>query len=1782
MGTNIPMVYMVDDLTGMTMPAGYIFFRAGAAANQLELYVDPSYNGGYPSYNLEGQYKVIIPKKVVKFSDGVSGEIVLNYTVKGATTQVGDKFTVDSVHYIVTAETEVAVTYYGENKTNVPYEYKYTGAVVIPPNVIYEGITYKVTSIGDYTFYRNPELKEVTIPEGVTSIGDEAFRACSGLTKIIIPEGVTSINKYAFANCTGLKEVTIPEGVTSIGDEAFRACSGLTKVIIPEGVTSINKYAFANCTGLREITIPNSVTSIGESAFWVCEGLKEVVIPSSVTSMGVAAFSSCSGLTSITILDGVTSIGENAFISCTGLTEVIIPGSVISIGAGAFSGCSGLTSVSIGNGVTSLGKSAFSSCTGLTEVSIGNSVTSIGNNAFGSCTGLTEITIPNSVISIGEDAFISCTGLTEISIGNGIASIGRSAFWGCTNLKNIVIPKSVTSIGEYPFCDCTSLAEIVVEVGNTIYDSRKNCNAIIETATNTIIVGCQNTVIPEGVVSIGVAAFRGSTGLREITIPSSVASICDYAFQNCTNLAEICVEATTPPAIGSYAFYGVDKSIPVYIPVGCAEAYSSANGWSEFELTEIELEDVTPQVGDKFTVDGVYYQITAENEVAVTFYGSLPIATPEEYKYTGAVVIPESVSYQGVTCRVASIGQSAFYSCSGLTSIALPEGLTSIGMGAFENCAGLTSVTIPASVTSIGFNAFGNCAGLTSVSIGNDVKEIGGWAFSGCNGLTSVTIPSSVTSIGDYAFSWCNGLTEIRVEATTPPTIELAFDGLDKSIPVYVPAGCGEAYRSANGWSEFTNIIESESVVDVNLTDVVGIYNAYAYSAFQGYPNEAWQVTVTADNTTPGKVWIQPICLFGGLEAQEINPVYAMYNETDNTLTMPLGQVLYETSEQKFVTGTSPDGQSIDTTGEVVMSISITDNVIAFAYGYIFGIGDILTDAWWYQALYGFEFHKVLDKLEINGIFYNITSEKNKTVEVTFKGDSYDEYVDEYAGVVVIPETISYNDNTYSVTTIGDYAFYCCTGLTSVTIPNNVTLICSDAFYYCTRLTELFVEATVPPTVENNAFPYVDKSIPVYVPAGCGEAYRSATGWSEFTNIIEGKQGDFTHQIGDKFTVDGVHYQITTKTEVAVTFYGDGGIYEPLKYEYTGAVVIPESVTYQGVTYSVTSIGESAFSNSANLTSVTIPSSVTSIGDYAFSWCTNLTSVTIPSSVTSIGRGIFGGCSGLTSIRVEDGNTVYDSRDNCNAIIETATNNLIAGCKNTVISGSVTSIGKSAFHSIGLISITIPEGVTLIDEFAFTGCNNLTEIRIKAVNPPTVEIAAFERVDKSIPVYVPVGCGEAYRSATGWSEFTNIIEDVIPENYLVANDVEVVILDGIIKQSEISFSVSLNNSVEIAGLQCDVYLPDGLTPKMQGEKYDIVLSSRAQGFDVVAKLRNDGALRLVIFSTSLDAISSNKGELFTIMLQANEQYSTDDKIVIRNIVMTASDFAEYECPELEVACVLKESCSGDVNRDGNTNISDVVITVAKILGMYDGNFDAEAADANQDGVLDIADVAELINLILDHDNAPQRACAQGEYEKGNLAMNDTEIVQGTSKQIAVDLLNTAPYTAFQMDVRLPEGLVLEDVVAGDCTNSHSLQWREQADGRVRILGYSLSNELIDNDGETLLNLVLRADGEPGEGEVVIDGIIFVTNDIVTHQLDRVSARVNAVSGVANVKDTTRIYAIGDRIVVDSHVAQEAHISSVDGIVKSVALQPGRNEIPMNQQGVYVVAVESVVKKVVIK
>ena len=884
-----------------------------------------------------------------------------------------------------------------------------SGAYTIPSSV---------TAIGDSAFNRCTELTSISIPSSVTIIGAYAFSACTGLTGVSIPSSVTTIGDSAFAECNGLTSISIPSGITSIGYGAFHRCTGLTSISIPSGVTTIGDQAFLECTGLTNVSIPPGVTAIGNYAFYGCSGLSSVSIPSGVTTIGSGAFSNCTALANVSIPSSVITIGNGAFSYCTDLTSVSIPSGVITIDGGAFSGCIGLTSVSIPSSVITIGDGTFSGCTGIVSFSVDAAnpnysssdgvlfnklqtsliqcpegkigvytipltVTTIGHDAFSGCTGLTSISFPSSLTTIGDSAFSGCTGLTNVSIPPVVTSIGSGAFYGCTGLTSMSIPSSVTSVGGSAFSGCTRIVSFSVDAANPNYSSSDSVlfNKL-QTSLIQYPVGKSGAyTIPSGVITIGDAAFSGCIALTSVSIPSSVITIGGGAFSGCTSLTSV----TIPPSvttIGYHAFSECTGLTGVSIPSGVTTIGSGAF----YGCTGIVSFSVAAANPSYSSSDGVLF-----NKLQTSL-----IQCPAGK--SGVYTIPSGV---------ISIGYSAFFGCSGLTSVLIPSGVITIDSNAFSGCTRLTSVSIPSSVTSIGGSAFYGCTGIVSFlvdaanpnysssddvlfdkpqtslikfsagksgayTIPSSVITIGSDAFSDCTGLSSVSISSGVTNIGVGAFARCTGLTGISIPASVTYIGDYAFFGCTGLVSFSVDAA-NRNYSSLDGV----------------------LFNKPQTSLIKFPAGKSGAYTIPADVTTIG---FQAFFGCTGLVSLSVDAANPNYSSLDGVLFNKLQTLLIQ----------YPAGKS----GAYTIPASVTTIGIGAFYRCT-GLVSLSVDAANpnYSSLDGVVFNKLQTSL--------IQCPAGRS------------------GAYTIPS---------GVTSIGNYAFYGCTELTSVTFTENAPTLGSSVF----------------------------------------------------------------------------------------------------------------------------------------------------------------------------------------------------------------------------------------------------------------------------------------------------------------------------------------------------------------------------------------------------------------------------------------------------------------------------------------------------------------------------------------------------------------------------------------------------------------------------------------------------------------------------------------------------------------------------------------------------------------
>ena len=800
-------------------------------------------------------------------------------------------FEVNGIYYNITNATNktVAVTYKGDYSSS--YSNEYTGNVVIPESVTYNGNTYSVTSIGESAFQFCSGLTSVVIGNSVTSIGSSAFSGCSGLTSIVIPNSVTSIGNYAFSGCSGLTSIVVAEGNAKydsrencnaiIEKETNTLVVGCKNTIIPNSVTSIGGSAFSGCSGLTSIEIPNSVTSIGENAFYGTAWYNNQ--PNGVVYAGNFLYKYKGNMpsnTSIKINEGTLGIAAGAFYACSGLTSIEIPNSVTSIGYGAFSGCSGLTSIEIPNSVTSIEYWVFENCSGLTSIEIPSSVTSIGSSAFSSCSGLTSIEIPNSVTSIGKDAFARCSGLTSAVIPNSVTSIEQGVFWECTSLKNVVIGNEVTSIGMHAFLDCSSLVSIeipysVESIGEEAFKGCTNLRTVINHSSLSITKGSKNNgyvayyavsvtylpydflvgdfafavingvntllgylgndteiILPDNYNGenyvIGAYAFYNNTSITSIVIGNSVTSIADNAFEGCTNLKK--VELNTTTVENWFSGYTSIKEIVT------GNSVTSIVGSAFSGCTNL----ASLTVGSKVASIGTNAFNGCGNIIKVFWLGNTPPAGYEQL--SGKINYVANNQYTNLTGEVVvSQFLSSKFEIDGTVYVPTSLSDRTCCIVDYDILSDVSDVAIEETVSYQGVSlkvqdinpySFYGKENLETVLFEHN-GGIGTSAFEGCTSLKNIEIPHSVTFVGDHAFRNCTRLNDAKIndrETVLPLGVQLFANS---SLETLYIDGKISYKENNNKLSPFSESSTLKSVVITNAESNIYDYEFYNCTALE-------------------------------------------------------------------------------------------------------------------------------------------------------------------------------------------------------------------------------------------------------------------------------------------------------------------------------------------------------------------------------------------------------------------------------------------------------------------------------------------------------------------------------------------------------------------------------------------------------------------------------------------------------------------------------------------------------------------------------------------------------------------------------------------------------------------------------------------------------------------------------------------------------------------------------------------------------------------------------------
>lgn len=1229
----------------------------------------------------------------------------------------------------------VEVTLEGE-KDGWDTKSSYSGDIVIPSTVTNGNETYSVKKIGQYAFCR------------------------SEIISLTIQNGIETIDECAFLYSSQLVDVSLPSSLTSIGNSAFFNCYQITELVIPEGVSTIGNQAFCYCGNMKTLQLPSTLTEIGDRAFGCCGSLTKVI--SRITTpfaIEKTTFSSTENWE-----DGVNNATPSAanlyvpqgtkssYMTYEGWTRF----------AGIYEGEP--QEITLSDGLI------YSYVTGEHIANV------IGwenlNSDSLTIRSIVEINGENySVKSVGPNAFSNCGSIRSLTIENGVETIGDYAFRWCWQLESVVLPEGVLQIGRYSFSDCNRLKRVS---------------------------------LPSTTKSIGDGAFRGLGALYAVT---------SY-IQEPFDISKNVFAAEEKWNEQEQKYYYTPSSATLYVPTDTKTSYEALEGWNMFAgIVEGDLHEET--------IDGVIYSYNKADQTATVVGGDL--SDSRKVTILGSIII------DGVDYVVKTISAGAFRNNYYVDSLIVSSGIETIENFAFNECYNIKYVELPSTLTTIGEYAFSYCGSIQNLILPSSLTTIGDFAFCGNNLKTVTSRIQSPLEINQSVFcsryeSYWDETEQKRVETYTNPQATL-----------YVPIGTKSAYEAIEGWSVFPEIVEGE----IKQTTYGGLN--YTYIEGKGTAT----VTGRADSelfdiVIPGTlpvgdvnysvktigarafydISLKSVKIEDGVETIEENAFW----DSDGINELVLPSTLKTIGQGAFTwayisTLVLPEGliridqnafsscpnlkqlelpSTLDSIGDGAFRNCSNLSRVVSRIKTPFKISKrvFCTEEYWendvqvfrnspatlfvptgtksaYEAYEGWNMfdggiYEGDPKEGKSGIYTYLYMTDSKTATIVgvesisqntlelpatavIEGDSYN--------VIGIGNEVFYRKSLISVTipdgytTIGKRAFYECYSLRSVKLPNSITSIGDDAFQNCNVLDTISIPSNIK-SIGYNAF-WATKITEVKIPATTTYIGRNAFAYCEQLRSIS---------VDSKNSAYDSRNNCNALIDKATNTLMRG----------CGTTIIPNTVQI---------IGQHAFAGCLNLSDASIPNSVTTIEDNAFSNCRALTSVVIPSSVTLLYQQSFSGCSSLKSIRVDENNRTYDSRNNCNAVIETATKTLMIGCQSTIIPKGITSIAERSFQSCEkLDSIKIPYGVTSIGDYAFAYCNDLVYVEIpnsvqtirygafnecyniqtvvsKIKDPESMNMDwAFSGTTGSATLFVPKGSKQAYQNKYGWSDFYYIEE----------------------------------------------------------------------------------------------------------------------------------------------------------------------------------------------------------------------------------------------------------------------------------------------------------------------------------------------------------------------------------------------------------------------------------------
>ena len=798
------------------------------------------------------------------------------------------------------------------------------------------------------------------------------------------------------------------------------------------------------------------------------------------------------------------------------------------------------------------------------------------------------------------------------------------------------------------------------------------------------------------------------------------------------------------------------------------------------------------------------------------------------------------------------------------------------------------------------------------------VTGVGHCAFVGSS-ATFIDLPSTITYIGNLAFIGSHVRT-LKCRATTPPNCQFQYSIADMNYieTIYVPEEAIDSYKYATRWSSYRDYFEA--LPDYDFTNnnlkyaITGNTTAKVVGFAVANPSGSWTIPATSSGYTITEIGNQAFInsknITGMIVGSNVTTIgtYAFYGCSSlasvelkaGLTTIGPGAFAYCTAlhtislpnQLKTIASRAFSGSGLTSIFIPASVDNISEDNPFFSCASLTAIGVNSSNAYYCSE---------------DGILFN----KDKTKLFCYPAGKTDiEYT--------VPST---------VTRICPGAFRAC-NLYILNLPGVLTSIGDYAISYCPKLYQVTCGAIVPPTISNNVFYSTtgNSDLALTVPKDTKSAYQAAVGWRDFPTINE------TYY---SFKQGGIFYNVTGANTVEVTD-------ESLQHRsYSGSVTIPSTVTYGGVTYTVTAIGDAAFAQCYDLTSVNIPGTVTKVGDLAFYYCTSLTSIEIPNSVTSIGSYAFNTCSSLAQVTLPKDLTILDTF----VFLE------CSSLTHVTIPSKVTTIGYGAFKSCtSLTNVTIPSAVTYISSVAFENCTGLKSVTCQAETPPVLGVSFSESTYSSATLFVPSASIQDYAETSYWNNFTDIKPTL---NYALNTDGGNIVFTSVddypwtnVVEDGRVYAVSGNKSMHSTFSLMTAFVN---TPQGGTLSFDYKAWGEGSSWDYCTFLI-DGSQQFSF--GNLD----NDWTTFTVEL-GNASHRLDWIYYKDGNVNGVGDYFAVDNVKLVTPVQ-----PGDINGDGLINVADVTALIQIVLNSTP--IDLAIADLTADGNVNVADVTALIQIVL--------------------------------------------------------------------------------------------------------------------------------------------------------------------------------------------------------------------------